>query len=95
MRESVATFRNGQVIKLSFVGLAYLDLILTLYAFQAGFSEMNPLMASMLSNPMQLVAFKVVAPPLIAWLVPDKLLLPSIFAFLCIVVWNVNSLMAG
>jgi len=95
LRQSAATFNRGALSKFGFIALAYLDLLLTLVAMQHGFSEMNPFMARFLTKPMELFLVKVAAPPFIAWLVPSKLLLPSIALVLAITGWNIAELVSS
>ena len=79
--------------KLGFVALAYLDLVLTLYAVQSGFTEMNPVMLRLLASPGELFLVKVVVPPLIALTVPAMLLLPSVLLMVLVTGWNLASLL--
>ncbi len=95
LRESVATFRSGTFFKLSFVGLVYLDLLATLYAVNHGFIEMNPIMAQLMNRPGELFLVKVVAPLAIAWLIPSKLLLPSIALLLLVTGLNARELLTS
>lgn len=95
LRQSVATFSRGANFKLSFVFLVYLDLVLTLLAVGHGFNEMNPFMQRMLSRPAELTLVKGVAPLVIAWLVPAKLLVPAIALLLFVVGWNARELLAA
>ena len=90
--QSAATFGRGTRYKIGFVALVYLDLMLTLFALQHGFSELNPFMERMLSRPWELFLVKVVAPPSIAWLAPAKFLLPSIGFVLAAMGWNLVAL---
>ncbi len=78
---------------MGFVALAYIDLLLTLYAVQSGFTEMNPLMLRLLARPGELFLMKVVVPPLIALLVPAMLLLPSVLLMVLVSGWNLASLL--
>ena len=95
LRESTATFGRGGSFKLAFVGLIYLDLMLTLLALQLGFTEMNPFMLRLITRPEQLLLVKVVLPPLIAWLVPARLLLPAIIVLLAVSGWNIRELLVS
>lgn len=95
LRHSVATFSRGTLFKIGFIALVYLDLVLTLFALQHGFTEMNPFMVRLLSKPAELVLVKVTAPPLIAWLVPSPLLLPAIALTLGVSGWNIASLLTS
>ena len=92
LRQSVATFSHGTLFKVGFILLCYLDLLLTLFALQHAFTELNPVMLRFLSRPGELVLAKMIAPPVIAWLVPDRFLLPSIGFLLAVTAWNVSGL---
>lgn len=75
--------------------LGLIDLALTLYAINVGYTERNPLFASLRDNPLGLLFLKIVGPTFIAWLVPARLLIPSI-ALLCAVIgWNIATLSHG
>ncbi len=95
LRESVATFRSGTLSKISFVSLVYLDLLGTLYAVNHGFIEVNPFMALLLNRPGELFLVKVVAPLASAWLIPAKLLLPSIALMLLVIGLNARELLTS
>jgi hypothetical protein len=73
--------------------LHQLDLILTVIAVSLGFSELNPLMRILLTAPLQLVIIKVFIPLVIAWLTPNKLLLPATAFIFLVVLWNVSQLL--
>ncbi|MBI2868669.1 MAG: hypothetical protein HYX96_02445 [Chloroflexi bacterium] len=92
---SAATFRRALPEKFSFVLLNQLDLVLTVIAISLGFSELNPWMRGWLESPPQLLLFKAVAPLFIAWLVPGKLLLPSILLLGLVLGWDIKELVAG
>ena len=94
-RQSAATFSSGTSYKVTFVILMYLDLVLTLFALSIGFTEMNPIMADLQARPAGLLVVKVLMPPLIAWLVPAKLLLPSIGLLFAVVGWNAGELLVS
>ena len=68
-------------------------MVLTLFAWHQGFGEANPFMLRFLSKPGELLLVKVVAPPFIVWLVPAKLLLPSIGFMLAVIGWNIAGLL--
>jgi hypothetical protein len=89
---SSATFKRSTAEKLSFVCLCVLDLTLTLVAMRLGFYEMNPFIRFLVSVPLLLLLVKLFIPVLIAWLMPGKLLLPSIALLALIVIWNVKEL---
>jgi hypothetical protein len=92
LRATAATFSRGTSYKMAFVGLGLADLLITLYALSLGHSEMNPVFNSLRSNPMGLFLLKVGAPMAIAWLVPGKLLLPSIALLFAVLGWNLAEL---
>ena len=79
-------------IKFSYVFLHQIDLALTVLAVSAGFSELNPILKSMLGLPLQLVLVKLIIPLIIAWLVPGKLLIPAIVFLLLVICWNLKEL---
>ena len=93
--ENAATLRRGSELKTLFVVLVYLDLTLTLLAVGHGFAEVNPIMQQILGRPSALLATKVVLPPVLAWLAPSKLLLPSIVLMTFVVTWNALQLLAA
>ena len=66
---------------------------MTLFAVNHGFTELNPVMVSLLDSPGDLLLVKVVPPLFIAWLVPGLLLLPSIGALLLVSAWNIGALL--
>lgn len=95
LRQYAGTFGSGIEWKLGFVVLVYLDLVLTLIAIQFGFKELNPLMVQFLSSPEELIIVKVVLPPIIAWLVPARLLAPSFALMLLVAGSNAAVLLAS
>ena len=80
-------------IRASYVFLHQVDLILTILAVSNGFSELNPLMRSLLTMPLQLLVAKLVIPLFIAWLIPSRLLLPAILLLSIVVGWNIKELL--
>ena len=92
--ESSATFKRCTLEKLSFVVLNQVDLTLTLVAMHLGFDELNPFMGFLLDIPALLVLVKVILPLLIAWLMPGRLLWPSLAVLLAVAVWNIKELIA-
>jgi hypothetical protein len=90
--DSSATFRRGTAEKASFVLLNQFDLTLTVLAIYLGLSELNPLIKQLVSIPILLLIVKLILPLLIAWLIPGKLLLPSIALLTLIIVWNIKEL---
>ena len=67
---TAVTLTQDTAEKLSFILVHQIDLVLTLYAAYLGLAELNPVMRGMLDAPVQLIAFKVFIPILIAWLAP-------------------------
>lgn len=94
-RQYAGTFGTGIEWKLGFVALVYLDLVLTLVAIQLGFNELNPLMVRFLSSPEELIIIKVALPPIIALLVPARLLAPSFALMLLVAGWNAAVLLGS
>ena len=90
--DSAATFRRCTVEKASFVLLNQFDLTLTVLAMYLGFSEMNPFIRYLINIPALLLVVKLAIPLLIAWLMPGKLLLPSIALLALVVIWNIKEL---
>ncbi len=88
----MATFRRGTAEKLSFIALEQLDLVLTLMAFSLGLCELNPIVKTALSAPLYLVIIKTVIPCFLAWLLPRKLLWPSIMAVALVVGWDIREM---
>ncbi len=80
-------------LRVAYVVLQMADFLMTLFAFQAGFEEMNPVMRGILGSPVQLVLFKLITPLAIAWLVPAKLLIPALVLLLVIIGLNVKELL--
>jgi hypothetical protein len=89
---SAATFRRCTAEKLAFVILNLIDLGLTLLAVSQGAHELNPLMRNLVSSPFQLYMTKLALPLFFAWLVPGKLLWPSIALLTFIVGWDLREL---
>ena len=79
---------------MSFVVLNQVDLTLTMVAMHLGFEELNPFVGFLLEIPALLVVAKVILPLLIAWLMPGRLLWPSIALLVGVAVWNIKELMA-
>lgn len=93
LRATAATFSRGTNYKLTFVALGLVDLLLTVYAVSNGFYERNPVFASLQDNPMGLFMLKFAGPMAIAWLVPSRLLVPSIALLFAVVGWNAAELL--
>ena len=89
---SAATFRRCTAEKASFVLLNQFDLTLTVLAVYLGLSELNPFIRHLVNVPILLLIVKLAIPFLIAWLIPGKLLLPSIALLTLIIVWNAEGL---
>ena len=95
LRQSVATFRHTTWYKLSFIVLVYLDVVMTVVATRNGFTELNPVMAGLVATPWALALVKGAATIGIGWLVPGRLLLPSILFMLAVTTWNLRELGLG
>ncbi|MDA1036492.1 MAG: DUF5658 family protein [Chloroflexi bacterium] len=93
LRATAATFSRGTNYKLTFIVLGLVDLVLTLYALSNGYYERNPVFESLQHNPMGLFMLKLAGPVAIAWLVPARLLLPSIALLFAVVGWNLAELL--
>jgi len=87
---SAATFRRCTAEKASFVLLNQFDLTLTVLAVYLGLSELNPFIRHLVNIPILLLVIKLAFPLLIAWLIPGKLLLPSIALLTLVIIWNVK-----
>jgi hypothetical protein len=90
--DSAVTFKKYTAEKLAFIGLGLLDLLLTVLAINLGLSEINPVMRLLIQLPALLLMVKFFIPILIAWLMPGKLLWPSIAMLFMVVVWNIKEL---
>ena len=86
--ESTATFKKCTAEKLAFVVLGLFDLVLTALAINLGFYEINPLMRIFIQIPHVLLLIKFFIPVFLAWLIPGKLLWPSIALLAFVVIWN-------
>ena len=93
IRESQSHNTRDIGLRVSYVLLHQIDLILTVFAVSSGFTELNPVMRSLLASPVQLAIFKVGIPVLIARLLPGRLLVPAIALMFLIVGWNVKELL--
>jgi hypothetical protein len=91
--ESSATFKRCTAEKASFVLLNHIDLGLTVLATNLGMPELNPLTRLLINIPALLIVFKIAIPLLIAWLIPGKLLLPSIALLAIVAIWNIKELL--
>jgi hypothetical protein len=90
--DSSATFKRCRAEKISFIFLSLFDLVLTMLAMYLGFYEMNPFIRFLVHIPLLLLTVKLFIPVLIAWLMPGKLLLPSIALLALAVIWNLKEL---
>jgi hypothetical protein len=90
---SAFTFRVGTREKLAFIVLNWIDLSLTLFAMTIGANELNPVMRNLFNNPVYLYSAKLLIPTFLAWLLPGKILWPSIALLLLVVAWNVKELL--
>ncbi len=90
--DSATTFKRCTAEKISFVFLSVFDLVLTILAMYLGLYEMNPLIRFLVHVPLMLLVVKLLIPVLIAWLMPGKLLLPSIALMTLVVIWNLKEL---
>ena len=91
--ESSATFKKCTVAKASFILLSQFDLTLSVVAVSLGFTEINPVMNFLVHIPVLLLLVKLVIPVLIAWLIPGRLLLPSIALLALVSIWNLKELL--
>ncbi len=87
---TTATLKRGTTIKMFFVFLAFADFFLTLFALRLGFAEHNPLVESLVGNPAYFFMFKVMVSLFLAWLIPSRLLLPSLALLFLVVAWNLK-----
>lgn len=89
---SAATFKKCTAEKLAFITLGLVDLLLTLLAVNLGLSEVNPVMRLIIQIPVLLLLIKLFVPVLVAWLMPGKLLVPSIILLLLVIIWDIKEL---
>jgi hypothetical protein len=89
---TLTEFRKGLSLRVAYMALQLADCLMTVFAVNSGFEEINPVMRGLLGSPLQLVTFKLVIPLAIAWLVPAKLLLPALVLLLAIIGLNVKEL---
>jgi hypothetical protein len=90
--DSSATFRKYTAVKLSFIGVGLLDLLLTVMAMNLDSVEHNPYIRFLVQIPVLLLAVKFFIPVFIAWLIPGKLLIPSLALLVLVVGWNIKEL---
>lgn len=91
--DSSATFKRCTAEKASFVLLNHIDLALTVLAINLGLPELNPFVKFLINIPVLLIVYKIAIPLLIAWLIPGKLLLPSIALLAIVAIWNIKELL--
>ena len=84
--------RSDFTLKISYLSLHLLDLMLTLFAVNLGFMELNPFIKGVLASPLQLVVIKFLIPLLIVRFIPAKLLIPGILLLSMVVSWNIKEL---
>lgn len=91
--ESSATFKSCTAEKVSFILLSQFDLTVTVVAVSLGFTEINPFMSFLIRLPLLLLVVKLAIPVLIAWLIPGRLLLPSIALLALVAIWNIKEML--
>jgi hypothetical protein len=91
-RDSAVTFKKCTALKVSFILLSLFDLLLTVLVMYLGLWEMNPLVRFLVHVPVMLVFIKLVIPVAVAWIMPGRLLLPSIALLAFVVIWNIREL---
>ena len=90
--DSSATFKRCTAEKASFILLCGFDLTLTVLAMYLGLAELNPFIRYLVQIPALLLVVKLAIPVLIAWLMPGRLLWPSIGLLILVVIWNIKEL---
>jgi hypothetical protein len=88
-----AEFKKGIALRLSYIILQAADYLMTIFAANAGFDEMNPVMRGLLGSPIEMLAFKLLIPLAIATFVPAKLLIPALILLLAIIGLNIKELL--
>jgi hypothetical protein len=91
--ESAATFKKHTQEKVLFILLSEFDLTVTVVAVSMGFTEINPFIKFLITIPLLLIAVKLLIPVLIAWLIPGRLLLPSIAVLALVTIWNIKEIL--
>ena len=89
---SVAERKKLWKLKVAFVLLHQVDILLTSFAISAGFVELNPVIGGLLDSPFRLLIFKLAIPLIIVWIVPARLLLPSLLLLLLVIAFNLTQL---
>ena len=92
--ESAVTFKKCTALKLLFIFLSLADLLLTVLAMYLGLWEMNPLVRFLIHVPLLLILIKFIIPIFVAWVMPGRLLWPSIAILGLVVIWNIKELFA-
>ena len=90
--EASATFKKCTEEKVLFILLCLFDLTFTVVAVSMGFTEINPVMKFLIGMPWLLLVVKAGVPVLIAWLIPGRLLWPSICLLALVAVWNIKEI---
>jgi hypothetical protein len=90
--EASATFKKCTAEKASFILLSLFDLTLSVVAISQGFTEINPVMSFLIRLPALLILVKLAIPVLIAWLIPGRLLWPSIALLALVAIWNIKEI---
>jgi hypothetical protein len=90
---TLAEFKKGIALRVSYIMLQAADYLMTVFAANVGFHEMNPLMRGLIGSPLQMLAFKLLIPIAIATLVPSKLLIPALILLLAIIGLNIKELL--
>jgi hypothetical protein len=90
---TLAEFKKGIALRVSYMMLQAADYLMTVFAYRAGFDEMNPVMHGMLGSPLEMFAFKFLVPLAIATFVPAKLLIPALVLLLAIIGLNIKELL--
>ena len=90
--DSAVTFKKCTASKITFILLNQFDLSLTVLAISLGLTELNPFVRFLMEVPALLIPVKLVIPVLIAWIMPGKLLWPSIALLAIVVLWNIKEL---
>jgi hypothetical protein len=85
-------FRKGLSLRVAYMALQLADCLMTVFAINAGFKEINPVMRGLLGSPVELITFKLIVPLAIAWLVPARLLIPALVLLLAVIGLNVKEL---
>ena len=90
--DSAVTFKKCTGSKITFILLNQLDLSLTVLAISLGLTELNPFVRFLVQMPVLLILVKLLIPVLLAWIMPGKLLWPSIALLAAVAIWNIKEL---